>query len=310
MGKLVKCKGCGAGISKNAKVCPHCGEPAPKKTSLLTWLVLILFIIGIFGGMPDTSSSSSSKTNTAAPAAVTQNEPTQAEIEQKKKAKEQDVEYFKQSKEEIVENLRLEIKNENYGKVAELARKYLQFKGNDKDIIKINQEASILMAKVFKEKQTEKNKKKKEEIVRKLKTIPTSDFNQNKRLYETLLNYEPDNKKYIEKVKFYTDKINKEETKREKKRTDRIAKFGKPPVASAWDGSYSAVERYLEQVANDPDSIKISGCTEVYHSKDGWLVGCDYRGRNAFGGIIRQSNWFTIRHNNVIRMDKASTYSP
>jgi len=45
MAKLKKCKGCGAEISKKAKSCPKCGEPAPKKTSLLTWLVLILIVL-------------------------------------------------------------------------------------------------------------------------------------------------------------------------------------------------------------------------------------------------------------------------
>lgn len=45
---MVNCKGCGKEISKNAKVCPHCGEPAPKKTSLAAWLFLIILIaIGI-----------------------------------------------------------------------------------------------------------------------------------------------------------------------------------------------------------------------------------------------------------------------
>lgn len=47
MGKMIKCKGCGEEISKKAKICPKCGEPAPKKTSLLTWLVGILFIVAL-----------------------------------------------------------------------------------------------------------------------------------------------------------------------------------------------------------------------------------------------------------------------
>ena len=48
---------------------------------------------------------------------------------------------------------------------------------------------------------------------------------------------------------------------------DRLVKFGKPPIASAWDGSYSAVERYLKKVAKDPDSVKIASCTSVMHTK-------------------------------------------
>ena len=43
MAKMIKCKGCGEQISKNAKSCPKCGEPAPKKTSLFAWIFLIGF---------------------------------------------------------------------------------------------------------------------------------------------------------------------------------------------------------------------------------------------------------------------------
>ncbi len=48
---LIKCKECGKSISKNAEVCPYCGEPLPKKkkTSLWIWLI-ILMIIGYVAG--------------------------------------------------------------------------------------------------------------------------------------------------------------------------------------------------------------------------------------------------------------------
>ncbi len=46
----------------------------------------------------------------------------------------------------------------------------------------------------------------------------------------------------------------------------------------------------------------------MYKTDDGWLVGCDYRGRNGFGGMIRNSNWFTIRHKHVIAMHDADRY--
>lgn len=40
MAKLINCKDCGAQISKNANSCPQCGAKN-KKTSIITWLVLI-----------------------------------------------------------------------------------------------------------------------------------------------------------------------------------------------------------------------------------------------------------------------------
>ena len=36
---LVKCDGCGKEVSSGAKTCP-CGRTVPKKTSLVTWLVV------------------------------------------------------------------------------------------------------------------------------------------------------------------------------------------------------------------------------------------------------------------------------
>ena len=41
---LISCKACGKEISRNAKACPHCGEPPPKRTSLVAWLVLGLMV--------------------------------------------------------------------------------------------------------------------------------------------------------------------------------------------------------------------------------------------------------------------------
>lgn len=45
---LIKCKECGHEISRKADKCPHCGAPRKKSTSLLTWLVLILIVFGVY----------------------------------------------------------------------------------------------------------------------------------------------------------------------------------------------------------------------------------------------------------------------
>lgn len=114
-----------------------------------------------------------------------------------------------------------------------------------------------------------------------------------------------------EKERKQQEKIAKEQARKEEQRKKRIERFGEPPTQSQWDGSYREVEKYLERVANDPDSIKIEGCTGVSHDdSQGWLVGCDFRGRNAFGGLVKNSNWFVIRHGAVIKALPAGTYKP
>jgi len=79
-----------------------------------------------------------------------------------------------------------------------------------------------------------------------------------------------------------------------------IARIGNAPVAYAWDGSYGEVERYLERVANDPDSIDIEGCSKSVESKKGWIVRCEYRGKNAFGALIKKNGLFVISHGQVV----------
>ncbi len=100
-----------------------------------------------------------------------------------------------------------------------------------------------------------------------------------------------------------------EEIKQDKVRARLEEKFGKRPDQSEWDGSYKEVKRHLASAANDPDSIEISGCTKTsYDEKEGWLVGCDYRGKNAFGGLVKNSNWFVIKNGTVVKVLPGGTY--
>lgn len=59
------CKECGGPVSDKAESCPMCGAKQPKKTSVITWIVLGLIIftvlIGVFGG----SDTGTSNTNTS-----------------------------------------------------------------------------------------------------------------------------------------------------------------------------------------------------------------------------------------------------
>ncbi len=50
---MTNCRECDHPISKKAQACPSCGATKKKKTSLFTWLVLLLFVIWVAGYMPD-----------------------------------------------------------------------------------------------------------------------------------------------------------------------------------------------------------------------------------------------------------------
>jgi|GEM_PF-1777377 len=232
----------------------------------------------------------------------------QAKAQKVAKIRQQSIDYFNQNSSEILSQIKKSYEKENYKQVLSLTSKYLPTQ--NPELIEINKKAKYELEKLKKE-------SKAKEILAKLKTIPVSKYNENMKFYQQLVNLYPENDAYKQKLNFYSTKLKKQQEqelikqeKLKKEREERIAKFGEPPTRSSWDGSYLSVKRYLERVANDPDSIKIDGCTEVYYTDNGWLVGCDFRGRNAFGGMIRQSNWFTIVYGRVVQMHEASAYSP
>lgn len=231
------------------------------------------------------------------------------EVRQKK------IDYFNSYREEIITSSSLALSQKKYQEVIEKTSEYLP--SNDKELQDIHNKAKSALTKLKEAEYRAQREARTAELVAKLREVPVSEFAKNKRMYQQLVNINPENSKYQEKLNFYSRKLNekmleerKEQQRLERERKERIIKFGKVPTQSAWDGSYIVVENYLKRAANDPDSIEVDGCTKVYHTENGWLVGCDYRGRNAFGALVRQSNWFTIVHGQVLQMHDASAYKP
>ncbi len=241
----------------------------------------------------------------------------QEHAEKVAQARQANIDHFIANREQIISSVKTALYNKKYQSAISQSSKYLV--SGDKELEQLNERAKQMLAEIIKAERAARvkveNEAKTKEILAKLKTIPASQYQQNKNLYQQLVDYNSENDKYKQKLSYYSKKLREQQErtriKQEKikeERNMRIAKFGERPIQSAWDGSYYPVERYLERIANDPDSIKIDGCTKVYRIESGWLVGCDYRGRNAFGGMIRQSNWFTIIHDRVIQMHDASAY--
>ena len=269
--------------------------------------IFVLFIAsGIFVGQSDQKKATELEVHKA-----------EEQAQKIAKARQDNIDYFNSHKEEILASASSALSEKNYQVVVSQTSKYLL--ANDDDLNEIHGLAKSALDEIKKAEKEAKEKSQREaktkELVAKLKTVPGSEFPENKNLYQQLVKLNPDNTSYQQKLDFYSQKLSekikkdkREQERLKKEREARFAKFGEAPTQSAWDGSYYAVERYLKRVANDPDSIDMDGCTKVYNTESGWLVGCDYRGRNAFGGMIRQSNWFTIVHDQVIQMHDASAY--
>jgi hypothetical protein len=310
--KLIKCAGCGAEISKKAKTCPHCGEPISKPTSLFTWLLLVLIVVGIIGSLsPDKSSSSvSSSVSNQEKIAKLQRD---KEEEKQQQEKTKDTKYFSQSKEVIVKDINLKIQNKKYNDAIKITNKYPLFKGKDNKISKIHTEVIALLAKEKKEKQT----KHKKEILKQLKGISSSEYAKNKQLYQTLSRYEPNNKTYKEKVKFYSEKIKKE---KEDKRLAQLGlkwnyqeskeKMGRGTIRNAYvksinklsfDFPYQGLQRATLQLRKHPKY----GKDVIVSIGKGQFVCNSYSGCKVF---VRFDSGKPIRYNATEPSDHSSTY--
>lgn len=265
----------------------------------MTWLVVIIASVAAITWMFSDDDESAARKSAAQSAASTEREMV--------RLREAAAEKFATDKTQILAEIEALIAAENYSAVLNKTKAFLFI--NDSDLQQLHDRASRAKRVIDDANETQR-------LVGRAKEIPASNFRANKTVYSRLLELNPENESYEAKLAHYTAKIQaaakkrlEEKEKIDSARRERLAKFGESPVASAWDGSYRAVTRYLEQIANDPDSIDIDACTKVYHIKTGWLVGCDYRGKNAFGATIRISNWFTIVHGRVTKMHDADAYS-
>lgn len=74
---LVKCKECGEEVSTKAKACPKCGAKPPKKTSVITWIVLGLIVIGVFAANNSPAPSASPPSSNTPKNTASVNQPAQ-----------------------------------------------------------------------------------------------------------------------------------------------------------------------------------------------------------------------------------------
>lgn len=74
MSKMVKCKTCGAEISKASKSCPNCGAKQPRKVIIISIIIIVIAVIGGIGatiGENNNNISSSQPQNVSFPGSQT-----------------------------------------------------------------------------------------------------------------------------------------------------------------------------------------------------------------------------------------------
>jgi len=93
-------------------------------------------------------------------------------------------------------------------------------------------------------------------------------------------------------------KKQQEKIEAENKRLSSL--FGEAPRVSSWDGSVYIVKQTIEASAKDPDSLVFENWSGLGYNNQGWTVKVIYRGKNSFGGYVRECKWFVIKFGNII----------
>ena len=288
------CPHCKEKADYKATVCPHCTKSLTPVSFWKTRTGIIVIVVAAWLGLGIVGQifkGDKERTKELADQSVIEkNKQAIAVAQEKLRAK------FSAEKEIIIADMKVLLKDKKYNEVIARSAPYLFT--NDTQLLATH------------------NLAKEQIFLKDLKNTSELKWEEKKNLYTQLVKLDPGNSEYKKKVEFYVKKIeekNKEElariAKKNKEERARIAKFGNPPEQSGWDGSYRPVKRYLEEKANDPSSIEVKGCTPVSYSNEGWLVACDYRGKNAFGAMVLNSNWFVIINDTVVDVKPITAYS-
>lgn len=184
------------------------------------------------------------------------------------------IDHFSGNREQIILSVKSALAAKEYQSVITKTSKYLV--SGDEELKRINLSAKIEIEKIRKSETTK-------QLLAELKKVPSSEYEKNQKLYQQLVSLHPKNQKYKNKVKVYSEKISNE------KQEQLVAEARKKQIEkqfSQWDGSHRNLERVIKKAMNDPDSYE-HGETVYWDRSDHLVVKITYRGRNAFGGVVR-----------------------
>lgn len=196
--------------------------------------------------------------------------------------------HFFENKESVISSLKSDFENKNYEAAISNAEKYM-ITGNT-EVIDIYKNAKSALNAIQIEKRTK-------ELLEKAKKLPSSETEENKNLYQQLVSMNPNNEKFKEKLSYYADKLQKKQKEEKEKAAAKLEREEKiKSQFHPWDGSHIQLERMIKQQMNDPNSYE--HVETVYWDNDAidsLIVQTTFRGKNAFGGVVK--NFVKVRVN-------------
>jgi len=173
------------------------------------------------------------------------------------------IKYFTNNKNEIIAKINKLVETEKYSSAVDLINKYVST--NDPDLNKL------------------KTVPRTEQLIKELKGVKKANVNLNQALYEELVSLNPTNKTYKKKLAYYNKKI------AAKAKATRLAAERKKKIDaqfSGWDGSHINLTKLIKESMNDPDSYDHVE-TVYWDQKNHLIVSTTFRGKNAFGAVVK-----------------------
>jgi len=186
-------------------------------------------------------------------------------LNEARKAPNKEVVYFKANKTEILSQINKYLEEKDFLNAEILLATY-QVSG-DPDLLDLDRKVQT------------------DSLLYALKSTDKDDYHALKVTYKQLIGIHPSNRKYQTNYRIYNNKYikqQKEINRKENRKQEIASQF------SSWDGSHYNLETVIKQSMNDPKSYK--HVRTWYWDKGDYLeVTTTFRGKNAFGGIVKNS---------------------
>ena len=198
----------------------------------------------------------------------------QEEALQAEEARRADIQFFHANRDHVISSINDALSAGDYRSVVAQSQRFLP--AEDAALEDIVARAKVGLA-----------KQKSERLLSDIAATSGNEFARRRHLYQQLVALNPDDATYKDKHAFYAKKD--EQTKRKKAQERVFAESRKKKIEqqfSSWDGSHRNLDRFIKNAMNDPDSYEHA--ETVYWDKGEYLiVQTTYRGKNAFGGVVK-----------------------